>query len=216
MVTSAVAAIQPMTSTHLARMTNAANAPDKPAALTSAGFCGVSSILVASQTMATDEQGGADVDEAMALIHLLASEVGPRRPTGPAERRAAELVADLLRSRGVAAALEPFRGYASFGYPFGLIIGAAIAPSLFGTKPKAPALGAGADGRRGARDGGVADQDAALAAPLAPSVAEPRRHDRATRRGRSDPLSDGSSRHLSQRNPVGPAVRRARQPMDHA
>ena len=98
--------------------------------------------------MATGEQGGVDVDEAMALIDLLASEVGPRRPTGPAERRAAELVADLLRSRGVGVALEPFRGYASFGYPFGLIIGAAIAPSLIGARRtrlrSALALAAGA------------------------------------------------------------------------
>ena len=80
--------------------------------------------------MATGEQGSAEIDEAMALIDRLASEVGPRRPTGPAERRAAELVEDLLRSRGVAAALEPFAGYSSFGLPFGAIMGSAVAPAL--------------------------------------------------------------------------------------
>ena len=68
--------------------------------------------------------------EAMAWIELLATEIGPRRPTGPAEREAAERTAALLADRGVDARLEDFRGYASFGYPFGLIMAAAILPGL--------------------------------------------------------------------------------------
>lgn len=72
----------------------------------------------------------ADEDELMSWISLLADEVGPRRPTGPAERRAAELLAERLRERGVEPDLEPFRGYSSFGLPFGLTLATAIAPSL--------------------------------------------------------------------------------------
>ena len=85
------------------------------------------------------------LDEAMAWIELLACEIGPRRPTGPAEREAAERTAALLADRGVDARLESFHGYASFGYPFGLIMGAAVAPILLSPARRmevpAPALG---------------------------------------------------------------------------
>lgn len=72
----------------------------------------------------------ADPREPMAWVELLAGEVGPRRPTGSRERIAAESVRNRLLGRGVDAALETFEGYSSFGYPFGLLIGAAIAPAL--------------------------------------------------------------------------------------
>jgi len=63
-------------------------------------------------------------------VRLLADEVGPRRPTGPGERRAAELVADRLRGAGVEARLESFRGYSSFAASYGAIAAAALAPAL--------------------------------------------------------------------------------------
>lgn len=71
----------------------------------------------------------ADEDELISWISLLADEVGPRRPTSRRERLAAELLAERLRDRGLAPRLEPFRGYSSFGLPFGLTLAAAVAPS---------------------------------------------------------------------------------------
>lgn len=61
-------------------------------------------------------------------IRLLADEIGPRRPTSGSERRAAESLAARLRSAGVDAAIEPFRGYSTFSLPFAMTMGAAIAP----------------------------------------------------------------------------------------
>jgi hypothetical protein len=63
-------------------------------------------------------------------VRLLAADVGPRRPTGEAERRAAELVRERLADRGLEAELEPFRGYPTFAAPFGVILALAIAPAL--------------------------------------------------------------------------------------
>ena len=66
----------------------------------------------------------------MEWVQLLAGDVGARRPTSRAERLAAQLVTERLRAQGADARIEPFRGYSSFGLPFGLIMGTAIAPSL--------------------------------------------------------------------------------------
>jgi hypothetical protein len=66
----------------------------------------------------------------MAVIDLLANQIGPRRPTATGERLAATMMRDELSRNGVAAEVEPFAGYASFGYPFGLIQAAALLPSL--------------------------------------------------------------------------------------
>lgn len=63
-------------------------------------------------------------------VRLLADEVGPRRPTSPGERRAAELVRDGLREAGVEAELEPFRGYSTFAAPSGALAASALAPVL--------------------------------------------------------------------------------------
>jgi len=63
-------------------------------------------------------------------IQLLAEEVGPRRPTGTAERRAAHLVRDRLRAEGVEAELEQFNGYSTFAAPQGVILALALAPAL--------------------------------------------------------------------------------------
>jgi hypothetical protein len=51
-------------------------------------------------------------------IEVLATEIGPRRPTSSAEREAAELVASRLRAGGIEVHVEPFAGYSTFGLPF--------------------------------------------------------------------------------------------------
>ncbi|MGH2957567.1 MAG: M28 family metallopeptidase [Solirubrobacterales bacterium] len=65
--------------------------------------------------------------EAMQWVRLLADEIGPRRPTGPAERLAAERVRDELGSEGLAAQLEEFRGLSTFAAPVGAVVGMALA-----------------------------------------------------------------------------------------
>ena len=73
---------------------------------------------------------GDDLEVAMGVIGTLSSEIGGRRPTGPAERAAAERLARLLDSRGIDARLEGFRGYATFAAPFSIILALALAPAL--------------------------------------------------------------------------------------
>jgi hypothetical protein len=70
------------------------------------------------------------LERTLAWIELLATEVGPRRPTSDAERIAAQLMRSELRAAGVDAEIEPFRGYATFGLPYGLILGAALAAGV--------------------------------------------------------------------------------------
>lgn len=65
----------------------------------------------------------------LAWIRLLSAEIGPRRPTGPAERRAAEAVLERLGERGVEGRLDPFRGFPSFAATFGVILALALAPA---------------------------------------------------------------------------------------
>jgi Peptidase family M28 len=74
------------------------------------------------------------VERALATIEGLATDIGPRRPTSPAEHRAAELVAEALRRRGLRAVLEPFRGFSTFAAPFGVIATLAL------LKPRSPVL----------------------------------------------------------------------------
>jgi hypothetical protein len=62
----------------------------------------------------------------MEWVRLLADEVGPRRPTGAAERRAAELVADRLAKRGVAVEQRPFDGFSTFALPYGAALAVAL------------------------------------------------------------------------------------------
>ena len=71
------------------------------------------------------------------LIRELASEIGPRRPGSPAERRAADRIAAELTEAGIAARLEPFSGPSSFAWS------QAVAPalSLAGLRRLALALG---------------------------------------------------------------------------
>jgi hypothetical protein len=75
----------------------------------------------------------AQESEALDWVRLLSEEIGPRRPTGPAERRAAELIADRLGKRGVSVEQRPFEGYSTFALPYG----AALATALCGA-PLAP------------------------------------------------------------------------------
>ena len=74
--------------------------------------------------------GPEGVDEALELIRRLAVHVGPRRPCSHEEKRAAQLLERWLDERRVAAECEHFDGYASFGYPYALIVGAALAGGL--------------------------------------------------------------------------------------
>jgi hypothetical protein len=69
------------------------------------------------------------LERALRLISSLADDLGGRRPATRAERIAAELVRDELRSNGVAAAIEPFAGYSSFAEPYGVIAGLACLPA---------------------------------------------------------------------------------------
>jgi acetylornithine deacetylase/succinyl-diaminopimelate desuccinylase-like protein len=65
-------------------------------------------------------------EAALEWVRLLADEVGPRRPTGPAERRAAELVADRLSRRGLEVERRPFDAYSTFALPYGAALGVAL------------------------------------------------------------------------------------------
>jgi hypothetical protein len=70
------------------------------------------------------------IDRALGVVTTLADEIGARRPTSRAERIAAEMTRDAFASAGIEATLEPFDGYASFGYPFGAITALSTAPAL--------------------------------------------------------------------------------------
>jgi hypothetical protein len=65
-------------------------------------------------------------EAALEWVRLLADEIGPRRPTGPAERRAAELVADRLSKQGIPVEQRPFDGYSTFALPYGIPLGVAL------------------------------------------------------------------------------------------
>jgi acetylornithine deacetylase/succinyl-diaminopimelate desuccinylase-like protein len=77
--------------------------------------------------VATDGQG---VDEARDLVRRLSVDIGPRRPCSDAERQAADILERWLSDRGATASQEPFHGYATFGQPYALIMGAALAGGL--------------------------------------------------------------------------------------
>ena len=65
----------------------------------------------------------------MDWIELLAGDVGPRRPCSRSERIAAQLVSERMQAEGLEPTLESFGGYSTFGLPFGLITGLAVAPA---------------------------------------------------------------------------------------
>jgi hypothetical protein len=71
--------------------------------------------------------GASTTDEAaLEWVRLLSDEIGPRRPTGPAERRAAELVADRLARQGITVEQRPFDGYSTFALPYGVPLAVAL------------------------------------------------------------------------------------------
>ncbi|HEX6117737.1 MAG TPA: M28 family peptidase [Solirubrobacterales bacterium] len=73
---------------------------------------------------------GEDVEDVERWITLLCEEVGPRRPTSRSEAVAATAMRGELRAEGVDAETEPYPGYSSFAWPYGLILAAAVAPAL--------------------------------------------------------------------------------------
>jgi hypothetical protein len=79
--------------------------------------------MLASMSTATDTVRH---EAALEWVRLLADEIGPRRPTGPAERRAAELIAERLTKRGLAVEQRQFDAYPTFGLPYGVPLGIAL------------------------------------------------------------------------------------------
>jgi len=65
-------------------------------------------------------------EAAIEWVRLLTEEVGPRRPTGQAERRAAELVADRLSKQGITVEKRLFDGYSTFALPYGVPLAVAL------------------------------------------------------------------------------------------
>lgn len=92
---------------------------------------------------------------ALEWARFLAEEIGPRRPTGGAERRAAELVADRLTRRGLEVEPRTFLGYPTFALPYGAALGMALAGlPLARRRPLiAAALAAGGSALTSAEDG---------------------------------------------------------------
>jgi Peptidase family M28 len=78
--------------------------------------------------MSTATRTATEETAALEWVRLLSEEVGPRRPTGPAERHAAELIADRLSKRGIAVEQRTFPAYSTFALPYG----AALAVALLG------------------------------------------------------------------------------------
>ncbi len=99
-----------------------------------------------SETLATAV--GEDVGDVERWISLLCEEVGPRRPTSQAEAVAAVAMRTELRAAGIDAETEPYPGYSSFAWPYGLILAAAVAPALLPERMRRTrgALAAGAAG----------------------------------------------------------------------
>ncbi len=88
----------------------------------------------------TDEAAAVDgsaTERAFSVASALAAEIGGRRPTSRSEHLAAEVVRDELRRTGVDAVTQPFAGYSSFGYPYGLIAALASAPAALPRRRRA-------------------------------------------------------------------------------
>src|SRR5436190_3157625 len=69
-------------------------------------------------------------DHALDLIRALSTDIGPRRPCSAEEKRAADMLERRLAERGVDVWREAFPGYGSFGLPYGLIMGVALAGGI--------------------------------------------------------------------------------------
>jgi len=75
-------------------------------------------ILAYARAMETI-RGETPDDAPMDWVRLLSEEIGPRRPTSGAERRAAELVSERLARRGLNVEQRVFRAYPTFAAPYG-------------------------------------------------------------------------------------------------
>ncbi len=74
------------------------------------------------------------LEDAMAVIAELSEGIGARRPTGVGESAAADALVARLRSAGIDAGTETFRGYSTFAAPFAVVLGLAAAPVLMGRR----------------------------------------------------------------------------------
>ena len=133
---------------------------------------------------------GDALGEAMEVIRLLASEIGPRPSCSKAESEAAQRLAAWLQRRGADAHVEEFDGYTTFALPYGILFGAALGGGILQRS-----------GRRPWRRGG----DLVAAAALATAAVEGDL--------RWTPLSDALSRRRSSNvvahvPAAGPARRR--------
>jgi hypothetical protein len=70
------------------------------------------------------------LESVLTRIRALSEELGPRPPCSRQEKEAAQQLERWLSNHNVETALEPFQGYRSFGHPYGLIFGAALAGGL--------------------------------------------------------------------------------------
>src|SRR5688500_8010036 len=84
-----------------------------------------------------------ELSAALDLVHMLASDVGPRRPCSEAERDAATRLAAWLRQRGVDARIEEFDGYSSFALPYAILFASALAGGLLQRSGRRPLRRAG-------------------------------------------------------------------------
>jgi Peptidase family M28 len=105
--------------------------------------------------METAVGGTTEETTALEWVRVLTEEIGPRRPAGGAERRAAELVADRLGKRGVEVEQRPFPAYTTFALPYGAALGISLAGLPFVRRRPliAAALAAGGGALMRAEDG---------------------------------------------------------------
>jgi hypothetical protein len=69
--------------------------------------------------------GGA-LEDALGVIRMLASEIGPRPSCSEAEREAAHRLAAWLQRHGADARVEEFDGYPTFALPYGILFAASL------------------------------------------------------------------------------------------
>ncbi|MGH2979860.1 MAG: M28 family metallopeptidase [Solirubrobacterales bacterium] len=71
-----------------------------------------------------------ELTNALDLLHVLASDVGPRRACSEAEMDAANRLGTWLRERAVDARIEEFQGYSSFTLPYATLFATSLAGGL--------------------------------------------------------------------------------------
>ncbi len=87
-----------------------------------------------SGELAVEQRGAPSAEaalrDALGVIRMLASDIGPRRPCSAAEQRAATALVAWLNRRGVGARTEEFSGYSTFAKPYAPLFAAALAGGL--------------------------------------------------------------------------------------